>query len=106
MRLRYYSTARGVHPVAEYVEELSRNAQAVIAAAFADVAERGFKARGVTFRQIEGKLWEMRIGPHRVFYVLLRDEEMILLHAYRKQSQKAPTRHLAVARRRMLEVLQ
>lgn len=106
MRLRCYSTARGVHPVAEYVEELSRNAQAVIAAAFADVAERGFKARGVTLRQIEGKLREIRIGPHRVFYVRLGDEEMVLLHAYRKQSQQAPTKHLAIARRRMLKVLQ
>jgi phage-related protein len=105
MRLRYYSTARGARPVAEYIEGLSRNDQAVIAAAFIEVAERGFEARGVTFRQIEGKLWEIRIGPHRVFYVLLRDEDIVLLHAYRKQSQKAPTKHLAVARRRMLEVL-
>jgi phage-related protein len=105
MRLRYYATARGLRPVAEYIEGLSRNEQAVIVAVFIEVTERGFEARGVTFRQLEGKLWEVRIGPHRVFYVLLRDEEMVLLHAYRKQSQKAPTRHLAVARRRMLEVL-
>ena len=59
----------------------------------------------MTFRQIEGKLWEVRIGPHRVFYVLLLQEEMVLLHAYRKQTQKAPARELELARRRMQEVL-
>ncbi len=79
--------------------------QAVIAAALAEIAGRGIQARGVTFRQIGGKLWEVRIGPHCVFYVLLRQEEMVLLHAYRKQTQKAPTRHLEIARRRLQEVV-
>jgi len=50
MRLRYYMTARGVRPVADYIEELSRADQAVVAAALAEVVERGFGARGVTFR--------------------------------------------------------
>ena len=105
MRLRYYTTARGVRPVADYINGLSRADQAVVAAALLEIAERGLAARGVTYRQIAGKLWEVRIGPQRVFYVLLRPEEMLLLHAYRKQSQKAPPRHLEIARRRMLEVL-
>jgi phage-related protein len=105
MRLRYYTTARGVRPVADYIDGLSRADQAIVAAALAEIAEYGFTARGVTFRQIAGKLWEVRIGPHRVFYVLLLPEDMLLLHAYRKQSQKAPARHLEIARRRMLEVL-
>jgi phage-related protein len=30
---------------------------------------------------------------------------MVLLHAYRKQTQKAPARQLEIARRRMQEVL-
>ncbi len=105
MRLRYYTTPRGARPVATYIEGLSRADQAGMAAALTEIAERGFEARGVTFRQVEGKLWEVRIGPHRVFYVLLRHEEMVLLHAYRKQTQKAPARHLEIARRRMQEVL-
>ena len=105
MCLRYYTTVRGVRPVADYINGLSRADQAVVAAALLEIAERGLAARGVAFRQIAGKLWELRIGPHRVFYVLLRTEEMLLLHAYRKQSQKAPSRHLEIARRRMLEVL-
>jgi phage-related protein len=105
MRLRYYTTARGVRPVADYIEGLSRGDQAVITAALIEISGRGFAARGVTFRQIEGKLWEVRIGPHRVFYILLHAEDMLLLHAYRKQSQKAPARHVEIAQRRMQEIL-
>jgi phage-related protein len=106
MHLRYYTTARGVRPVADYIEGLSRADQAVLTAALTEISDRGFGARGVTFRQVEGKLWEVRIGPHRVFYVLFRAEDMVLLHAYRRQSQKAPARHVAIAWRRMQEMLQ
>ena len=105
MDLRYYTTTRGVRPVADYIEGLLRADQAVIAAALFEISERGFAAGGVTFRQVEGKLWEVRIGPHRVFYVLVRSEDMALFHAYRKQSQKAPARHVEIARRRMQEML-
>jgi phage-related protein len=105
MRLRYYTTTRGDRPVAAYIEGLSRADQAVLAVALTEIAERGREARGVTFRQLEGKLWELRIGPHRVFYILWNTTEMVLLHAYRKQTQKAPARHVKVAQRRMQEVL-
>jgi hypothetical protein len=50
-----------------------------IPVALAEIAERGREARGVTFRQIEGTLWEFRTGPHRVFYVLWYPAEMMLL---------------------------
>ena len=105
MRLRYYATSRGVYPVAEYVESLSVREQAVMAALFEEIALRGLQAPGVSFRHIEGKLWEIRAGAHRVFYVLLQHDEMVLLHAYRKKTQKAPRRHIEIARRRMKEVL-
>ena len=105
MRLRYYATARGDYPVAEYVEALSVPERAVMAALFHEISQRGLQARGANFRQIEGKLWEIRAGAHRVFYFLLQRDEMVLLHAYRKQSQKAPSRHIETARRRVKEVL-
>ena len=105
MRLRYYRNSAGRQPVAEYVETLAWPERAALAALFEEIASRGLEARGISFRQIEGKLWEIRAGAHRVFYVLLTRSEMILLHAYRKQSQKAPARHLEIARRRSEEVL-
>jgi phage-related protein len=54
---------------------------------------------------LDAELWEIKLSRHRVFYVLVQGPIMVLLHAYKKQSQKAPFRELEVARKRMREVL-
>lgn len=105
MRLVSYQTARGVAPVAEYLESLDIRERATLTAAFEEISERGLDARGIGFRQIDGKLWEIRVSAHRVFYVVLRKDEMVLLHVYRKWTRKTPPREIEIARRRMREVL-
>ena len=40
----------------------------------------------VSLRQLQGKLWEIRIGRHRVAYVIVTGPGMVLLHAFKKQS--------------------
>ena len=52
----YHTTARGDRRVAAYIEGLSRTDQAIIAVALTGVAEHGREARGVTLRQLGGKL--------------------------------------------------
>lgn len=69
------------------------------------IERHGVDAVRVQFRQIEGKLWEIRVSAHRVFYVLIEREEMVLLHAYRKQGQKLPLKEREVAMKRMKELL-
>jgi phage-related protein len=59
----------------------------------------------VSLRQLEGKLWEIRIGRHRVAYVVISGPEMILLHAFKKQGPRTPRRDLALALKRANEVL-
>jgi phage-related protein len=65
----------------------------------------GLAGSGFTSRQIDGKLWEIKVSRHRVFYVLIEGPLLVLLHAYKKQGQKAPQMQIAVARSRMKEVL-
>jgi phage-related protein len=69
----------------------------------------GFDSPRVEFRQIEGKLWEIKIklssGGHRIFYLSLGKKKMTLLHAYKKQSQKAPSKEIEIAKTRMQEVM-
>jgi phage-related protein len=105
MELRFYRTNAGRAPVQDYVEALEEVEKAAVLAAFEDLAQRGVSQTGVDLRHIQGKLWEIRVSRHRVFYVLISGPMMLLLHAYKKQGQKAPTRELAVARGRMKEVL-
>ena len=44
------------------------------------------------------------MARHRVFYVVIVGPTMVLLHAYKKQGQKAPRGEIQVAQARMKEV--
>jgi phage-related protein len=83
--------------------------RAAILAVLKDIETHGLSAVGCQFRQIEGKLWEIKIkaprGGYRIFYVMISSEKMMCLHAYKKQGQKAPKKELEVARKRLKEVL-
>jgi hypothetical protein len=59
----------------------------------------------VSLRQLDGKLWESRVGRDRVAYVLVRGPEMVLLHAFKKQGQRTARSDLDRATRRAREVL-
>jgi len=59
----------------------------------------------VLLRQLEGKVWEIRMGGHRVAYVVVTGPEMVLLHAFKKQRQRTSRRDLDLALRRAKDVL-
>src|SRR3989304_3916394 len=54
----------------------------------------------LSLRQLEGKLWEIRIGRYRVAYVIVTGPEMVLLHASKKQGQRTAQSDLDLALRR------
>lgn len=105
MRIRFYQTRRGERPVEQYIEDLPVVERAKVAAAISDIAQNGLVGSSASFRQIEHKLWEIKISAQRIFYVVMTGPEMILLHAYKKQSQKAPEKELSTARRRLKEII-
>ena len=73
------------------------------------VQESGTDAIGVEFRQIGGKLWELKIQvhghKHRIFYVVLTGNVMVLLHAFLKKTPKTPQKEIEVAKERMKTVI-
>lgn len=104
MRIEFYQTARGRSPVVDHIQQLPLEERTLVDAVLEDLATHGLNAPLVSMWQIEGKLWELRIPPRtRIFYVMIEGNRMILLHAYKKQSQKAPPREIETARRRMAE---
>lgn len=105
MRIRFYQTQNGARPVQKYIDGLSNEESAKVVAAIDDMRMLGMEGSNLVFRHIEGKLWEIKFPIHRIFYVILIGPEMILLHAYKKQSQKAPKKEIETALRRMKETL-
>lgn len=105
MKITFYTTTSGRSPVLDYMKDLPKQERARLLEALDQIEQSGFDSVRVQFRQIEGKLWEIKISAHRIFYVLVEHEEMVLLHAYKKQGQKLPLKEREVAIKRMKEVL-
>jgi phage-related protein len=105
MDVRYYQSPGGGKPVEDYLDALPEDERARVAAVLADIATNDLDGSTAVTRQIEGKLWELKISRHRVFYVVIIGPVMVLLHAYKKQSQKAPRHEIEVAMARMKRVL-
>jgi phage-related protein len=59
-------------------------------------------------KHLEGKLWEMRMkgkdGIGRAIYITVREERVVVVHAFTKKSQRTPARSLEIARKRAKEV--
>jgi phage-related protein len=105
VRVRRYVTPAGADPVAKYLDDLaSREAARVVAAAQA-IEEHGLDESGVTTRQMRGRLWELKVGAQRVFFVLVSGPTMVLLHGYTKGSQRAPKHEIETALTRMKDAL-
>jgi len=107
MKIVFYGKKK--RPVVDFIEQLTSKDQAKILACLKSIEELGFDCPRVEFRQISRKLWEIKIrtssAGYRIFYVTIQRKTLVLLHAYKKQSQKAPTKEIEVAEKRLAEVL-
>ena len=50
-------------------------------------------------KHLEDGIWELRPGNNRVFYFFFQDDIFVLLHQFRKRSQKTPKREIEKAKR-------
>jgi len=101
----FYVDHRGKCPPREFIEELPVMEQAKIRNVLRLLQEFGSNLSMPHAKQIKGKLWELRPGRVRLFYFAYIGQQFVILHGYRKQSQKAPGREIEIAMRRMQELM-
>jgi len=110
VKVTFAAAASGRSYFEKFIQGLSIQDRAVILAVFQDIQDHGFDAKGGEFRQIEGKLWEIKIraptGGFRFFYVTVAADHIHVLHSYKKQGQKTPIKELEVARKRLRKVVE
>ena len=104
--VEFYATPRGTVPAEEYIASLSATEQAVVLRYIDLLRQFGIGLREPTVKHIEGDLWELRPGPHRLFYFVFTGRRCIVLHGYRKKGMKAPGREIARALRYMRDWLE
>ncbi|MFH0800296.1 MAG: type II toxin-antitoxin system RelE/ParE family toxin [Pseudomonadota bacterium] len=109
MKVLFYVSASGRSPVEEYIRSLPKADQARFVDVFHGISAFGLQCPRIAFRQLHGKLWEIKFaargGGYRICYVVADGENMIWLHVFRKKTRKTPLHDVAVAERRMKEVL-
>lgn len=101
----FYNDHRGKCPPLEFIEDLPVMEQAKIRNALRLLQEFGTNLSMPHAKPIQGKLWELRPGGIRLFYFAYIEQQFVILHGYRKQSQKTPGSEIAIALRRMQELM-
>jgi phage-related protein len=108
IKARFYLSAVGRNPVRNWLVELSDDDRRVVGKDIQKV-EFGWPLGMPYCRSLGNGLWEVRSDLDggriaRVIFCILHDE-MILLHAFVKKTQKTPLQELEVASRRNRDLI-
>jgi phage-related protein len=104
----YYRDLRGAHPVMEYIESVHRSGGRSVIGMFTRIVdlltEQGPAIPMPYARLIDrrSRLYEARFGDHRAAYAE-HDGHIVLLHAWRKRTQKLDEREAERARARLAD---
>ncbi len=101
IKVTYFETVRGDQPVRGYIDSLPDKERAKVKALIDYLSEK-VVLNEPHAKKISGYpgLYELRPGNHRVFYCY-HEGRVVLLHAFRKKSDKTPQREIETACNRM-----
>jgi len=107
LKLITYCTGGGKDLILEYLDRLPKDEAAEGYAILKVIKFHGYDALdSLNTRQIKGKLWEIKFRRHnRIFYAVVENGCIYLLHACKKQKGKAELFEVETADRRMKEIL-
>lgn len=102
----YYVDARGKSPVLEYLYSLTRSEQQKIFAYISLLEERGEELRRPIVDYVGDKLYELRPQANRVLYFFMRTEYAVIVHAFRKKTDRLPESEKRIALNRMQDFIE
>ena len=106
--VEFYETQDGKSQIWEFLEDLrikaatSKDAriQHKQASLYIELLQQnGTRLNENITKHLEDGIWELRPGNNRVFYFFFQDNTFVLLHQFRKKSQKTPKREIEKAKR-------
>jgi len=103
--VEFYNDARGKCPDKACIHSLPVKEQAKAIYVLQLLEQCGTLLRQPHANYIDDGLWELRAGPNRLFYFLFTGKTFIVLHGFRKKTQKTPRKEIATAKRRRDEYL-
>ena len=106
--VEFYETQDGKSQIWEFLEELrikaatSKDAriQHKQASLYIELLQQnGTRLNENITKHLEDGIWELRLSNNRVFYFFFQDNTFVLLHQFRKKTQKTPKREIEKAKR-------
>ena len=106
MKVKMYQTNGGKNLILDYILSLPTKEKEEGLTIIKKLTDEGKDALDeLDTRQIEGKLWEIKFHRHnRIFYCLVSDENIYLLHACQKQKDKAEKFNINTAKKRLRDI--
>ena len=105
--IEFYETEDGKCPIWDFLEALRLKAptnkdariQHKRASLYIDLLQQnGTHMNAEITKHLDDGIWELRPGNNRVFYFFYQNDTYVLLHQFRKKSQKTPKREIEKAK--------
>ena len=106
--VEHYVTESGHDYVKDYIDDISKNYGmkdlVLVDSAIKLLENHGFEAikyRAQLIKKLDGDLYELRPGKNRLLFFFFDGKRFVLLHAFRKKTQKTPQHEIYTAQLRM-----
>ncbi|MEY8258222.1 type II toxin-antitoxin system RelE/ParE family toxin [Erysipelotrichaceae bacterium 66-17] len=106
--IEFYENSKGESQIWDFLEKLRKEADSTKNARiqFKQIVfyiellkkQGTYLSENIT-KYLEDGIWELRPGNNRVFYFFFENNTFVLLHQFRKKSQKTPKREIEKAKR-------
>lgn len=105
-KIHYFIDQQGRIPVEEFIDNLTEKEQAKAFAYLHELSEKGFRMRRPMADYLGEGIYELRPKNNRIFYFFFLGNNVVLLHAIKKDTKKVPYRDfkLCVVRRLLVEL--
>lgn len=106
-QIDYYETLAGNKPIEEVIDSLEEQTQNKIVRTLEFLEEFGIEVGLPHAKKLTGTpLWELRIlgaDSLRILYIAKEQHSFLILHAFKKKTQKTPEKEIKTALRRLKE---
>lgn len=105
--IEFYETRDGVSEVWEFLEDLKQRAEhnkdariqhKQVAFYIQLLMDHGTRLGENITKNLDEDIWELRPGNNRVLFFYFKDNKFVLLHHFRKKTQKTPRREIEKAK--------
>ncbi len=105
-RVAFYQDHRGQSSVLDFINSLPAQDRARIDLAIRLLKEFGTELGMPHARPLRDRIWELRPGGIRLLYFTYINHQFVILHGFRKTTNRTPEREIETAIRRMNEMLE